>query len=411
MSRITRRTFLRTCTTVASLTTLAACSWHSVTPLSTGIGQSQLTIWSTPGNIDQALARWRRINPSVNVRRQIVASADLQGLLQSLSTRATDIPDVIIADSYSLVAQANTDLWRQFERTTIPTGIHQAALGHVHIDDRRIIGLPLTVNPLKLWYQSDILSDTLGFGDSTQVSAAIGASWDSFESFVSQFNRSNPIVTALSSCYDDMCYPLAVDKMQQQQSLSNTFVQGYMLAQQQLVGRAIHFGGEWFNLLKRNSLAMIVGGRSMSTAVARTWNSETKSAWQAISHPLGDLYGPCIVAAIPIQAPDYEQATQFIIDLVTTPELQILISNERMNMPSLLAANEHSEMQRVDAILPERTIRDTWSTQANVQPPMIHVGGITQLQTAKKLFYAWQNKEISDVELQNSLETMEIAAN
>jgi hypothetical protein len=395
MSRITRRTFLRTCTALASATSLAACTWANPS-LPSGLGQAQLTIWSIPGSIDQALARWRRIHPTVNVRRRVFAAPQLAEQIAQLPTRTSEIPDVIVADSYTINAYLNAGIWRQIDRTTQRAELQSAAIGHVFIDERRIVGLPLTCNPLKIWYHADILADALGLRDETQVQRAIGTNTTSFIDFLRQLHRTNPQITTMASCFDDFCYPLAVDAMQQQRTLDEGLALGVTLAQQHVIGRSVHFGGEWFDQLKRNSIGLMVGGRWLGSAISRTWNSENRSPWRTIPHAVGDIYGPSIVAAIPIQAARYEQATQLIDDLAFDVELQILISNESKSIPAATSAYAHPDLNQVDAILPERTIREAWSARVEGQVPLIDAQRVTQIQRSKDAFYAWQQGVIDD---------------
>jgi hypothetical protein len=211
------------------------------------------------------------------------------------------------------------------------------------------------------------------------------------------------MVATLSSCFDDVCYPLAIHAMQQQQPIMEVFERGLRLAQQQIIGRAVHFGGIWFDSLKRNNIAMVVGGRGLGQAIARTWQNETRSPWQTIPHPLGSLYGPNLVAAIPIQASNYERATQLIYAFAHDAELQTIISNESGSLPALISAYERPELQEVDVIMPARTIRDAWMSQETnvmLMPSRQHV---MQLQRSKDVCYAWQNAQISDEEIRTLL--------
>ena len=402
MSRITRRTFLRSCTLLTSNITLAACTWNNPT-IAGSIGQDQLTLWSTPGSIDQALARWRRINPGINVRRLVFDASTLADELTQLPKRTTDIPDIIVADSYTIVNQRDLGMWRHVDASTNGAGLLPAALSHTLIDAQRLIGVPLTCNPLKVWYQSELLSDILGIREVPQVQMAMGNSLDSFEAFIRQIYRGNPMVATVASCFDDVCYPLAIDAMQQQRPVISAFDYGLRLAQQQIIGRAVHFGGAWFDLLKRNNVAMLVGGRGLGQVIARTWNNEIRSPWQTMTHPLGSLYGPNLVAAIPIQAFNYERATQLVYEFAHDAELQTIISNESSSVPALISAYERPELQEVDTILPQRTIRDTWMSQETDNQPMPSRQHVMQLQRSKDVFYAWQQARITDEEIRTLL--------
>ena len=403
MSRITRRTFLQTCTTIASATVLGACTWANPTITST-FGQTQLTIWSTPGSIDQALARWRRLNPSINLRRQVFETHDLATNIQQLPMRTDDTPDIIVTDNFTIIALQNTDGWRHVDAATTNAGMLPAAINQTRIDERRLFGVPLTINPLKIWYQSEILRDALGLTDTTQVQSAIGDNWLTFETFIQQLHRSNPTITTLSSYFDDLSYPLAIDAIQQQRPIADAFITSFGMAQQHIVGRAVHFGGKWFDLLKRNSVALIVGGRGLGSAISRTWVNDARSPWRTVQHPLGALYGPSMVAVIPIRAVHYEQATQLIHDFVNDSDLQILISNESGSLPALASAYDHAELQKIDAIQPMGTIRDIWRTQLSASTLVIQPESVVQLQRYKHAFYAWQRGDLTDAEINRLIE-------
>lgn len=394
MSRITRRLFLRQCATIAGSTTLAACAWAA--PTSTGgFTTSEIVIWSTPNTADTALARWRRINSNINVRRQIFDTTTLASRLQRLSDSSDETPDVIIADSYTIKANPNLQQWRHIDDATdIP--IVPVARADTLINDTQLFGLPLTVNPIKLWYHSTIIDDALGIGDDTQLQTVFGTSWEEFVTFVGRLNRSNPMITTISSCFEDVFFPLYLDGIGQNQSIEELVTRSIALAQANLVGRAVHFTGEWFDLLKRNSIAMVVGGRWMGQALARGTRDDVPSPWRTITHPLGLLYGPGIVAVIPIQSARYEQATKLVSDFGNDTELQLLISNESGSLPSHLEAYTHVDIQKVDAINPTKTLIDDWHTTQVVRTsPLTHTQ-IINLQHTKKIFYAWQSGNIDD---------------
>lgn len=405
MSRITRRTFLRTCTTLATSMTFVACTWNEPS-LSQRLGQTQLTLWSTPGSIDQALARWRRMYPDISVRRQVFEASTLADALTQLPSRTTNIPDIIVADSYTIAQQSNPGMWRHVDVSVHGAGLLPAALRHTAIDEQRLLGVPLTSNPLQIWYHADVINDIVGLDTHEQVQAAMGNSWESFANFIQLIHRRDPMIAPLSSCFDDICVPFAIQAMQQQRSFMETFNIGMRLTQQQIIGRAVHFGGTWFDLLKRNSVAMVVGGRWLGPAIARTWRSDLRSPWQTISHPFGALHGPNLVAAIPIQAAHYEQAAKLIFEFAHDAELQTLISDESHSVPALVAAYDRPELQAVDPILPQRTVRDTWVSTDSVVIPMLIGQKVTQLQQSKAAFYAWQQGQIGDDELQTTLERL-----
>lgn len=392
MSRITRRLFLRHCATIAGSTTLAACTWAG--PTSTdGFTPSEIVIWSTPNTADTALARWRRIHPDINVRRQIVDTNTLASRLQSLSDSSNETPDVIIADSYTIKANATLQQWRHIDDAP-GIQIVPAARADTQINDTQLFGHPLTVNPIKLWYHSTIIDDALGVGDDTQLQSMFGKTWDDYVAFVGKLRRSNPMITTISSCFEDVFYPLYLDGIGQTASIEAITTRSIALVQAQLVGRAVHFTGEWFDLLKRNSIAMVVGGRWMGQALVRGTRDDVPSPWRTITHPLGSLYGPGIVAVIPIQSARYEQATTLVRDFGNDTELQLLISSESGSLPSHLGAYSHVDMQKVDAINPTKTLIDDWHTTQAMRTPPVTPDQIIYLQHAKKIFYAWQSGKI-----------------
>lgn len=407
MSRITRRTFLKTYTTLASSMLLAACTWNNPTLAGTEI-EAQLTIWSTPGSIDQTLARWRRINPTINVRRITFESQALALELAQLSSRTSDIPDIVVADNYTIMSQPNLGMWRHLDATTNTQGLLPAAVRHTLIDEQRIVGVPLTTNPLQLWYQSDLMYDTLGIRDPAQMQAAIGDSWTTFDAFIRQMHRSNPMIATMSSCFDDVCLPFALHAMHEQRPLMDGFDAAIRMVQQQIIGRAIHYGGAWFDLLKRNNVAMIFGGRGLVSAITRTWNNELRSPWQTIPHPLGALYGPNLVAAVPIQAPNYERAAQIIHTLAHDIELQIVLSNTSGSVPALAEAYKQPELNQVDPILPQQTIAETWKSQGGQQISILQQQRIMQIQQSKDAFYAWQQEQIDADELRTRLDAIDL---
>lgn len=401
MSRITRRAFLRHIAYIGGSTTLAACSWTNPA-VSSGFGQTALSIWSMPSSIDTALARWRRRNPAVEVRRQIVDHVTLTAQIQQLNTGTSDVPDIVIADAYTFYSAAPLEMWRHDENTQSNQFV-PAAVAQTQTSSNRAFAYPLTVNPLKLWYQSEIIFDTVQIDDTRELQSALGDSWRTFAQFIRLLHRNNPLITTISSCFDDVSYPIYLHALNAQLPISDAIFQSYALAREHVIGRMVHFSGDWFDRIKRNTVALAVGGRWMGQAIQRTQSTETPSPWRTIAHPFGPLFGPGIIAAIPIQSPRYEQALRLLADFYGDAEYQVLISNESGSIPALNAAYDHPDLQNVDFVNPTVQISTAWDMRNETITTQLSADRIRELQQLKQVFYAWQQGTLDDIALERSI--------
>lgn len=400
MSRITRRTFLQRCSTIAGCFTLAACS-SANTPLASPLLFDEVLVWSTSTHIDSALARWRRINPNTNIRRQIVTPVELLNTIQSPDRRRDQRPDIVIADRYTFMS-TSPYMWRQFAASTSESQLVPAAIAHARVDTQSLFALPLTVNPLKLWYHSALLSDAVGISEPDQLQTQLGSDWSAMIAFLQTLHRSNPVISTLASCFDDLVYPHFVRPASQAPTFEviRTCIE---LAQRRTVGQAVHFTGEWFDLVTRAQIAMVVGGRWMGEAIRRTTDGNESSPWRTLWHPFGVLLGPSMFAAIPLQSSQYEQAAQVVQDLCFAEELQILISEESKSLPALLRAYAHPSMQTVDPINPTITIADDWDVRSYIPKADESINDVTTLHKTQSLMYEWQQKSKSTEHLLREL--------
>ncbi|MBM4413686.1 MAG: twin-arginine translocation signal domain-containing protein [Chloroflexi bacterium] len=405
MSPITRRAFLQQCGTIAGSLTLAACS-QSNSPLSRPLLGTEVLVWSTSTHIDPALARWRRINTNINVRRQIITQADLREAIQSPDPRRYQLPDIVIADRYTFMS-TSPYMWRQFTESSEVSALVPASIAHAKVDSQSLFALPITVNPLKLWYNSTLMSDALGISEPVELETQLGGLWSTMIAFLGQLHRSNPVISPMASCFDDLVYPHFVSPQPPTYDVVRTCIE---LAQNRTVGRAVHFSGEWFDLVARAQIAMVVGGRWMGEALRRTMDDSVSSPWRTLWHPMGVLLGPSMLAAIPLQSSQYEHAERLVQDLSFDEELQILISEASKSLPALASAYTRSLTQSVDPVNPSVNIADDWDVRTVIPQAPDNSDHFIRLQKTKSLIYAWQQNTIATDDLMRDLAEVFVAS-
>lgn len=404
MSQLTRRQLLRTWSTLAGSVVLSACSELPVSLNSTSFGQRPIVVWSTNNQIDTAIARWRRLHPNLAVRRQSFNRETLRTRIQEIQTERDAPPDVVIADTYTIRAVENVDMWRHIDDSQSRTTYVPAAIDQTRRDQQRLFAYPLAVNPLRLWYHTTLIEDGLGVSDSSSVSSALGSTYDTMRTALTQLHRANPHIATFATCFDDVAYPFIVQSYVQNTSLSDAVAVSYALAQAHIVGRTTHFSGEWFDLLNRQNIAFIVGGRWIGHALERMNTSGAASLWRSVTHPLGHIFGPGLVAAIPVQSSNYEAAQRFAIEMSSTEELQILISEASGTLPVANTVYAGSFAQQVDSMLPENTVAAIWATAQHDRYTALTPEQIIMVERLKKLFYAWQQHTITDSEFTQAIE-------
>ncbi len=408
MSQLSRRAFLQRSATIASSAALAACTQLPVSFASDVLGHAQILVWSTNDSIDSALARWRRQNPAIVIQRQSFGRDALHERLQNLSNYQGDLPDLVVADTYTITDVPNIDIWRHIERSQQQDAYVRAAIDQTARDSQRLFAYPLTVNPLNMWYHSELIDDAFGSTDNSKLSGMIGTTRQSLAAFLQQLHRVNPQILTFASCFDDVTYPELLRSFVQQEAPYSIASESYTLAKNHIIGRDIHASGAWFDQLKRQRVALSIGGRWMGYAIERSLVRTTASVWRTMPHPLGPIFGPGFVAAIPVYARHFDAAQGFAESLSRTSELQVMISQTTGTLPALIEAYTSDELQGVDPIDQRDTIAQTWRAAQTEQYNAPTPQQIRMMRQLKALFYTWQRNEITDIELNTALSKLPV---
>lgn len=366
---ITRRGFIRTALGVAGAA-LTSCS----VPVLDGqapvvIATPTMTIWTTSYVIDDALARWRGAHPRIPVTRIVVAAAELNQWIAESIRGERSAPDIVIADSTTIATWNVQRYWRQ-QQITQATDLQHVQIGRQQSTDatQSRFAIPLAVNPLGVWYDRDLLGSVLPQSDPLQVSAAFGATLQSFVSFLSEVARSLPNGPVLSSIVDDVLIPQLERSSMAGDVFDATWEQTFAVvtstaALQQWAAPERHFSGPWYQRISHEQTGMMVAGRWMQAALMRAVY-ESPSSWRLCAPAGGYIAGPSLVAAIPEVSTQPESATALATDFANDVELQHLLTVASGTVPSLRAAHTVAPFVGTDAFCGGQQIGATWCDAA-----------------------------------------------
>ena len=369
---ITRRTFLQTLATSSVGSLLAACSMPQWINQAPALGlRRPFVVWTQQTCLDAPLARWRRMNPRIEINRIAIAPSDIQSRIIAALAGHEAMPDALVADSATLGALQRPGVFRLLPQFT-PFQNNMASVSIAQCSDpsTQLFALPLTVNPYGLWYRSDLLHHANQVSRPDNVEAAIGATWDTFLAFCDAIYANTPNISIVADVIDDLFVPMQYqlhtrdtankplgEQYRESVTIATTFQQrGYAAA-------ATRASGRWFDLLQRDQIAMVMGGSWLQSALARTVRTD-EFPWRLVPPPGGWIAGPGLAIAIPEQSNQVDTAWQFAFALAHDAELQLSLSDAIATIPALMSTYSNGRFLRTEPFTGGQHIGQLWTTAA-----------------------------------------------
>lgn len=326
---------------------------------------SSLQIWNTSAALDVPLARWRRMQNDIPMVRKSMTEAQLIEALADAWRGDSEFPDVVIAPSNIVQYCHVPGLWRTFGNESIDRAAGVAA-GFTQCTDvaNELFAVPISVDPIGIWYHAELMHQAQLPRDPDLLAAQWPDDWQQFYALLGQLHTNTPMINAISSVYDDIYRtyvmrlasqsPATVTNLEQLQQIHATCT---ALAQTTNTTQARHFDGRWFDMVQREQAAVLVGGRSLKTALQRT-QIAPESAWRVTIPPTGFVCGESMVAAVPATARNLEGALQCVTDLYHDDALQLSISTQTQRIPARIAT--HAALNEADVFCGGQFVDALW---------------------------------------------------
>lgn len=368
---ITRRTFLRTLAGTASALTTACTPLHSV-GAPAFLADAPLTVWSSTYAIDTAIARWRGTNPRTRVTRHVYTPAVLLERLTAVAQEGGNGPDVVISDADTIGMLHATPLWRLFEAPFAAGTVVPAAVAQCRDERGQLYAVPLTVNPLAVWYDTQILAHSVDDATPAALSAVFGASIASMIAQLGIIARTVPDAPILSSVVDDYLLPAVLDARMSGAPFDEVQLisSGRTALATHLAAADAQYSGGWYVHLTQQRSAVVVGGRWMQQALERAVGIP-ESTWRLTSLNGRALAGPCLVAAVPALAAQSVQASAFAITLATDLELQARLAAASQTVPVFRAAHQNAPFVGSEKFCGGQAIGALWCQWADALPEQV----------------------------------------
>lgn len=319
-----------------------------------------LTVWTIQYIIDDGLARWRRLHPEIAVTRIPIAVDAFVSRLDAARAGNEPIPDVVVASSDIVAQFSQPGVWHALDDLQFPVAqLTPGGVVQCRSEDNRLLALPVAVNPLGVWYRSDILQHAGLPQQPETVAAQIGTDWQQFLAFGMQIHANMPDVGWCADALTDVFTPLS----QTQMPLHTAAEMAFTVRNQHADFAAARNSGAWFDLLQRDRVAMVIAGSWMQSTLART-TRPGEFPWRVVAPPNGCIAGDCLAIAISEASNQREHAIQFMRDMVFDAEMQLMVNERQQLIPSLKETHAASRFQRMEPFCAGQHIGQLWTHAA-----------------------------------------------
>lgn len=417
---ITRRQFLKTCAIASSTVLTSACAmptlneWTQQAPAQ--LSTAELHVWSTTHLLDGTFAHWRRTNDNLPMKRRSFAGWDMVDALAQALRGEIDMPDVVIAPSGMLAYCHIPGVWRTMPLTTQMTQmVLPESFAQLQTDTSELYALPLTLNPLGIWYHADLITKAGFPAEPADVSDLWRDGWPALWNTAMAVHETLPMVETFSSIFDDIYRPQmwhhlnqampATAILQTVRSIFDTCQQMVPLMQ---MPQMMHFDGTWFDAVQREQVAVVVAGRDLKSALQRT-QIDSVSAWRVATPPNGLIAGDSLGVAIPEASKHTELALRCANQLHQDVRLQAMIGESTQSVPCLSEASALPEWAGGDAFVGGQELGTFWRQGAgsmqSAPRTALQSALVRRLEQLQRDYWAgrisetllWQNIERIDV--------------
>ena len=319
-----------------------------------------LTVWTTQYIVDDILARWRRLNPEHTITRVPVAAEQFTQRLHAAFAGTEALPDVVITTSDIIAQFSQRGMWHALNDRQFPvTQLAPSSVVQCQTEDTRLLALPLAVNPIGIWYRSDILAHAGLPQQPDTVHAQISDDWQRFAAFGLQIHNNLPEVAWIADAMSDLFQPLTRTTL----SLPDAARIAFQARAQFADFAASRDSGAWFDLLQRDRVAMVVAGSWMQASLART-TRQGEFPWRVIAPPTGCIAGESVAIAVTEAANQRDVALQLMQDLVFDSESQLMLHESQQLIPALMQTYTTAQFQRMDTFCAGQKVGQLWTHAA-----------------------------------------------
>ncbi len=419
---ITRRQFLKTCSLAGSTWLTTACTMPTLTQWTqqapAQLPPPELHVWSSTHRLDSAFAHWRRTNDNWPMRRRSFTGWSMVEALAQALRGEIDLPDVVIAPSSTLAYCHIPGVWR-----TMPVTPEMRQLGvpasftQFQSEANELFGLPLTVNPLGIWYHADLVAKAGLPGEPADMSSLWSGGWQAVWSTATTLHETLPMLETFSSIFDDVYRPQVWHHLNQAlptaaivETVRTIFATSTQMAGLMQMPQMMHFDGNWFDAIQREQVAFLVAGRDMKVALQRTQIDDV-SAWRVAVPPTGLIAGDGLGVAIPVASKHTDLALQFASQLHQNVRLQVMLSESTQHVPCMREATTLPEWAGGDAFAGGQELGTFWSqgvlAMQSAPRTALHTAILRHIE---QLQAAYWSGRISETLLWQSIESLDVAA-
>ncbi|MFM7679432.1 MAG: ABC transporter substrate-binding protein, partial [Roseiflexaceae bacterium] len=350
-----RRRFVQLSTSGLGLALTSACGIAPTLRVSRA-----LTVWTTQYIVDDILARWRRLNPAHAITRVPINAVQFTQRLQAAFAGAEPLPDLVVTTSDTIARFSQRGMWYALDELKLPvTQLAPSGVAQCQTADARLLALPLAVNPLGIWYRSDILHHAGLPQQPDTVQAQIGADWQRFAAFGLQIHNNLPDVAWIADALSDLFQPLTRTTI----PLSDAARIAFEVRAQFADFAAPRDSGAWFDLLQRDRVAMVIAGSWMQASLART-TRQGEFPWRVITPPSGCIAGESIAIAATEATNQRDVALQLMQDFVFDSESQLMMHESQQLIPALMQTYAAGQFQRMDTFCAGQKVGQLWTQAA-----------------------------------------------
>jgi multiple sugar transport system substrate-binding protein len=292
-------------------------------PAATSATQNTITVWYYDGSIGETVEGFKRANPTIGVDLKTFGDAE-QGLLRSLES-GVGLPDVSIFSTGYVGALAQRGgllplSEAPFDAAALQNDFVSAAWNSALDEQKKLIGLPLSVYPGTFWYRADLLAEAGVESDPAKLKELI-TDWPGLFAFVKDYTAKRTGSSLLPRAFEDVFIPQVLQQGGGLVEASKLLIEekGIQPAQQALMARTLKldlprvsdYGAAWDEAIRDGSIAGLFAPTWFQGYISNIY-SNLVGKWRSIPPPSGTFLHGAQYLGIPAKSTNQESAWAFV---------------------------------------------------------------------------------------------------